>query len=124
MRAKIFMLLCVAVVSIVLVTSGLAFAGDNEFMMEMLNAMGKGLDNNAKMKDCIGGNYQANWDRCNSELQQRTNQQIQQFQRRNEERSIRNEERRNRDMEKSAVEACDYEKDPRAFERCVREFMR
>ena len=112
MKAKMFILSCVAVVNIVLITSGWTLAADNDFMMEMLNAMGKGLDNNAKIKDCIGGNYQANFSRCMGESQQRTNQQIQQFQRRNEERSIRNDERRSRDMENSAVEACDYEKDP------------
>ena len=94
-----------------------AQAGDSNFMLEMLNAVGKGLDNNAKMKDCIGGNYQANWDRCSAESQQRSNQQIQQFQRRNDERMKRN-------AENSAVEACEQEQDPGAFERCVRAQMR
>jgi hypothetical protein len=92
-------------------------AGDSDLMMEMLNAVGKGLDNNAKMNDCIGGNYQANWSRCTTESQQRTNQQIQQFQRRDAERTQRNAEKR-------AVEACEEEQDPGAFERCVREQMR
>ena len=93
------------------------FAGDDNYlMMEMLNAVGKGLENSAKMKDCVAGNS-ANWSRCNMESQQRINQYMDNVNRRVDEMT-------NSKLEEIAVDICKDEEDESAFERCVRNQIR
>lgn len=94
-----------------------ALAGDDsQLMLEMLNAVGQGLNNSARMKDCVGGNA-TNWSRCNMESQQRMNQYMEGVNHRVDEMTDRN-------LEEIAVDICKDEEDERDFERCVRKQMR